>query len=361
MAAACKLLLTTVPGLEDVALEEVKELLTVVSYTLRPYGLKGRLIVTCKESAEEAVDRLCLKARSIERVFVILASDLLREGDLVDSLKYLFKKVPKEAITSPYLTFAVRAEREGAHKFTSLDVARLSGECLQEAVEEEVGLKPLISLDNPFIELLVDVAGENITVGINASGLRGLHDREYRVYYHPASLNPIIAHAMARLAKVKGVKSLLDPMCGSGTLAIEAALYGEVKEIYCMDINPMHLEGAKENLKRAGLIDRAKLILGDALKLEEHFKPGEIDRVLVNPPYGIRVKGSLEPKELYRSLLRSIGRIASKDCIVGLLTPRRKLFKGLALKEGFEIIHERRVEHGGLTNYVFIFKKKVNP
>jgi len=350
-----ELLLTTVPGLEDICLEEVKELIDVSSYSLKP--LRGRLTVRLRGDLIDALEELCLKARSVERVFVIVAKGRLK-GTLRRSLEEIMGSYPHQLLPSPYLPFSVRTSRVGDHNFTSLEVSKELGEIIMNITSEINGVRPLVSLDNPFVNFFADVVGDEVTICLDVTGLKGLHDREYRAYYHPASLNPIIAYAMARLTKVKGAKRLLDPMCGSGTLAIEAGLYGGIEELYCMDVNPAYLEGAEENLRRAGLLDKAKLILGDALKLEKHFEPRTFDRVLVNPPYGIRVGGKLKLKDLYEGLFKALNKVITDDCLIGVITPLRKLLMKASSKVGYEIISERKIVQGGMNSYIFVLRKR---
>lgn len=122
-----------------------------------------------------------------------------------------------------------------------------------------------------------------------------MHKRWWRIYNHPAHLNATIACAMVKLSRWRPEESLLDPMCGSGTIPIEAALMArntpnkrsfahqkllklpmveyETRDlklrIYGIEKVRKHLEGAIENAKNAGVADTIEFNLGDATKPKE--------------------------------------------------------------------------------------------
>ena len=88
---------------------------------------------------------------------------------------------------------------------------------------EHGGVRPNVQLTSPDLYLNIHIAGDTITVSLDSSG-ESLHKRGYRVANTQAPINEALAAGMLLLAGWKGQSDFYDPMCGSGTLLIEAAL-----------------------------------------------------------------------------------------------------------------------------------------
>ncbi len=221
-------------------------------------------------------------------------------------------------------SFAVRVERIGTHQFNSIQVAERVGQAVIESFMDETGHRLKVNLDYPDVEIFCRVKENHVILGINTTG-ESLHKRGYRVYDHPAALSTTIAASMIYISEWKHNQVFLDPMCGGGTLPIEAALIARaipigtlnkyesllteyvnksnhnMYNIYGIDISSRHLYGAMKNAESANVIDTIKFIKGDARKLESiiTFTP---DVVLVNPPYGKRSSNPQHIKKLYPEL-----------------------------------------------------------
>jgi len=168
---------------------------------------------------------------------------------------------------------------------------------------------------------------------IDTSGA-GLHKRGYRPVGSAAPLRETLAAAIVKLSRYRGREQVCDPFCGSGTIPIEAALaainrapgsnrnfaaeewewleksiWTETKEeaksreykgeynIWGGDIDPKCIEIAKENAKRAGVLEHITFETADAKKFDRKTQNGII---MTNPPYGERVMQQSEAEELYR-------------------------------------------------------------
>jgi putative N6-adenine-specific DNA methylase len=176
---------------------------------------------------------------------------------------------------------------------------------------------------------------------LDASGA-SLHKRGYRPASNAAPLRETLAAAMVKISRFKGRDVFIDPFCGSGTIAIEAALAainrapginrsfaaenwktidsslwpqerealkaaeyrGEYK-ILASDIDPASVKLAKENARRAGVAEFIDFSVADALKLDlpslvtEPFRKG---LVITNPPYGMRLLEASAAEEIYKGL-----------------------------------------------------------
>ena len=89
--------------------------------------------------------------------------------------------------------------------------------------QEKMNKRPNVDITNPDIRINVHIAAEQLTVSLDSSG-ESLHKRGYRVATTEAPINEALAAGMLLLAGWNGQSDFYDPMCGSGTLPIEAAL-----------------------------------------------------------------------------------------------------------------------------------------
>jgi putative N6-adenine-specific DNA methylase len=175
------------------------------------------------------------------------------------------------------------------------------------------------------------------TLMIDTTGV-ALHKRGYRTEAGAAPLRETLAAAVAAISRPREDVLLWDPFCGSGTIAIEAALMmtktapgiarhfvceqfdilsdGAIAkeerakafaaidqdssfEVYASDIDPAVLEIAKANAERAGVDDRINFFVADARKIKKLDRRGT---VVCNPPYGERLMTQREVEKLYREM-----------------------------------------------------------
>ncbi len=239
---------TTVVGLEDFAAEEIKSLGGTV------LNIKNGMIKY--RANEENIKKINSKSRFLELNIKILGEGpVSKPKDLrsILSTEMTGKKIKIFANKPPY----PRKEIE-----TELSKLRIDG--------------------NGMIYVWID--GDQMIVGKDIAG-RKLNDRNYRVFRHPAALNPIIANAMLSISGWRS--AMVDPFCGSGTIPIEAYFSRAYSEnrIYCVEIKKRYVEGAKLNAKMAGA--NIVIMRGDALNL--HRIANDAKYITTNPPFGLRV------------------------------------------------------------------------
>ena len=351
-----QLLLTTCPGLEDIALEEVRRLLTVVEAKIRPLGVQGRLIVKCGESEDYASSLLNMKSRLIHRVSILLSvNKISRKICGLDDIYRCTLKSGIEEYIGPHVSFAVRAERLGSHEYTSMDIAWVAGKAIKD-LYSRVGPSPPVNLDYPAVIVRVDVIGETCFISICTTGDQSLHRRGYRVYDHPAALKPTIAYAMAMMSQVSENSVVVDPMCGGGTIPIECCFLGFQCKIYGMDISPKHVQGAKLNALAAGVHDKISFRVGNARRIDEELNI-DIDRIISNLPYGIRAGRRSIIKPLYRDFLSSARKTLKDDGLITILTTELRLIKRLANDLNYAVKGYRRVFHGNLHPFIVMLQK----
>jgi putative N6-adenine-specific DNA methylase len=96
-------------------------------------------------------------------------------------------------------------------------------EGIRDAFEHHQGATPVVDPDEPKVVVVAHLRHGRCMLSLDTSG-KSLHKRGYRESGHPAPLKETLAAAILLLAGYDGTQPFLDPMCGSGTLAIEAAM-----------------------------------------------------------------------------------------------------------------------------------------
>lgn len=182
--------------------------------------------------------------------------------------------------------------------------------------------RPSVRLNNPDLYLNIHIADTTCTLSLDSSG-ESLHRRGYRQEATAAPLNEVLAAGIILLTGWKGERDLIDPMCGSGTIPIEAALiarniapgifrkqyafekWGDFDQdlfdsvynddsqerefnhtIYAYDIDPKAIAIAIQNAKMAGATKHIEF----KVQSFQHFEqPKEKAILITNPPYGERI------------------------------------------------------------------------
>jgi len=221
-------------------------------------------------------------------------------------------------------TFAIDAV-VFSHIFThSKFVAYKVKDAIADWFNEKYEKRPSVSVSNPDIMLHIHVAHNKCTLSLDSSG-ESLHKRGYRVAQGDAPLNEVLAAGMILKTGWKGECDFIDPMCGSGTLLIEAAMialgippgihrpnfafekwsdfdsdlfstiYNDESEarefnhrIIGFDISPKAIAIAEKNVKNAGLKKYIDLEVKPFQQLSE--APAKEGLLMTNPPYGERLK-----------------------------------------------------------------------
>lgn len=309
------LLVSTNRGLEEVAIEEIEEIAGSTAEIWYPGMIRA-------SADETAIYRLHARARSIHRVVVELTRG---ECDDLEGIYDLVRSIDVPAYLDSDQPFAVRAKRRGDHPFTSVDVEGEIGQAIIDEYRSSERTRPPVDLDDPEVVFRVFVRDRSVTVGIDTTGLYSLHRRQYRASEHRAPLRPTIAYAMYHYADLSPEERLLDPMCGSGTIPIEAAAaelgrppttgsppaltrlrfldperYTSsldrstdptlTREIAGTDIDEEAVASARENAAAAGLGSGLSFATKDATAMDI-----EADAVVTDMPFGIRTDNDLTP------------------------------------------------------------------
>jgi len=163
--------------------------------------------------------RICLWTRIAMRVLHPLGEFNARGAQgLYDAAR----SIAWEEHLTPESTFAVEATLRDSEHTHSGFVALKVKDAIADRLREKLGRRPNVDPRSPDVSVAVHLAKEKLSIGIDLVG-EPLHQRGYRVQSSPAPLKTTLAAALLRAAGYTGQESLVDPMCGSGTILIEAA------------------------------------------------------------------------------------------------------------------------------------------
>ncbi len=350
-----RLLLKVNPGLEDVALEECAWEARCNPIEVR--SGRGRIIVEAEGDLEWVYSRAS-SMRSLHAAILLLAS--ARVPKTRDALEEIYRIALSSRVTS-YIpdgsNFAVESVRIGeGHEYTSMDLSRMVGQAVVDAARSS-GKSIGVRLNSPTVVVYSEVDEDLFSMGILLTGERSLHRRGYRVYDHPAALKPSIAYSMLRLARARDGDTVMDPMCGGGTVAIEAAMLLENSRILCIDKNPYYIKGAIENALAARVYNRIRFMTGDSTRLEELVDPDSVNVVVSNPPYGIRMGDPRMVRRVYKGLARGLAYALTPGGRAAIITTESGYMEKVARSEGLRLAHARKVRHGDLWASILLLEK----
>lgn len=322
-----QMLAKTFKGLEDVLAKELIELgANNVQIERRAVSFTGdkRMLYTAN---------FCLRTAS--RVLVPIANFKAKSTDeLYEQIKQLDWAQYMTAKTTFQIDATVYSDLFRHSRFITYRVK----DAIVDWWMEHTGVRPSVQLTEPDIYLNVHIAGDMVTLSLDSSG-ESLHKRGYRVANTQAPINEALAAGMLLLAGWNGQSDFYDPMCGSGTLLIEAALiarniapgiyrqgfafekwasfdadlFEDVSsddsrerdfhhKIYGSDAGFYAVQAANKNIQSAGLqrdID-VKQIRIQELKLAD--KDTDNALVMINPPYGERLAQDKDVLRLYQDM-----------------------------------------------------------
>ncbi len=323
-------------GLESLLEQEIKD-----------FG--GQNIVTAPGAVSwhgqlESGYRACLWSRFGSRILLELARFPAPDAD---TLYHETGTIDWDAHFSPKNSFAVYCTLTNAELNHSKYAALRVKDAIVDQFRIRAGRRPDVDVSAPAIRFNLHVLEKEATLSLDLSG-DSLHRRGYRQTAGEAPLKETLAAAIVHLAgwrrDTPADTVLLDPMCGSGTLLIEAALiYGDTApglmrhqfgfmawkghrpklwqrlveealerealgmerkwpQIIGYDADPAVVSAARQNIAKAGLEDRIQVSQRQLAHLDS---PASSGLMVTNPPYGER----LSRKEAVKYLYRCLGRI----------------------------------------------------
>ncbi len=237
-------------------------------------------------------------------------------------------KLPWHELIAPGQTFAVAASGRAPGLTHTHFVELKIKDAVVDALRARTGARPDVDPRHPDVLVVAHLANGTCSLSLDLAGDL-LSNRGYRVRTVEAPLRESLAAAVVLLSGWEGRTPLLDPVCGSGTLAIEAALFAadvrslrhiraELRErasrraaegyppILASDRDPEAVAAARENARAAAV--EIRVSEGDALAIEPLSPPGQL---LLNVPYGERLEagGRKQLKTFYHQLGAALRRL----------------------------------------------------
>jgi putative N6-adenine-specific DNA methylase len=311
--------------------------------------------------------RACLWLRTANRVLRPVASFPCHSAD---QLYEEVRNCPWEEFLTPEMTLALDASVRDSALTHSRYVALKGKDAIVDRLRDHFGRRPDVDTTAPDLPVNLHLAGNRCTVSLDLAG-EGLHRRGYRLERTVAPLRETLAAGLLLLSGWDGTTPFVDPMCGSGTLPIEAALLATrtapglarnfafqkwpgfdahawqalrdeahqlrrpaAAPILGGDRDQRALRAADDNASRLPAAT-ASTITWKRTAFATLQPPAPNGVLLFNPPYGERLKGDESLENLYREIGDTLkqrwtgwtawlltGNLAAAKCI-GLKATRR--------------------------------------
>lgn len=319
-----KMLAKTMYGFEDILATELKNLGAInVETGVRSVSFEGDKGFMYKAN---------LSLRTAIKILKPVKSFRIKnEADLYD---HIYKMDWAQYMTYNN-TFAIDATVNSDQYNHSLFMALKTKDAIADKFRNTDGKRPDVDLKHPDLRINLHIQRDECTVSLDSSG-QSLHHRGYRTATNIAPINEVLAAGMLLLSGWDGQCDFLDPMCGSGTIPVEAAmiacnipaninrkefsfekwndfdgnLFEKIIEsclsktrefhykIYGYDKAPSAVWKAKDNVKNANLNDYIIIDDKDFFKTEK-LTDGKLHMVF-NPPYGERL--NIEMESFYKQI-----------------------------------------------------------
>jgi putative N6-adenine-specific DNA methylase len=303
----------TLFGLEEVLAAEISKLGGAdVQIMNRAVGFRGDKRLLYRANLEL---RTALRILIPIHTFKAVNEDTLYKGvQAIDWSQYL----------EPTDTLAIDSAVSSDYFNHSQYVALKTKDAIVDQFRDKTGTRPSVDLDFPNLRLNVHIFKDECTLSLDSSG-ESLHKRGYRIDTNIAPLNEVLAAGMIQLSGWDGQSNFMDPMCGSGTILIEAgmfalnmpagirrrsfgfmrwkdydeALWKEVREkavsgirtdfpykLFGSDLSARTVEIATANIESVGLDEDIRI---KVQPFEDRTPPEGGGIVIMNPPYGERM------------------------------------------------------------------------
>ncbi len=357
-----KMVAKTMMGLEEVLAEELRECgAENIECLSRAVAFEGDMRLLYR------ANYVCRTALAILKPFAEF--DANNEQELYDQVY----KIRWEKILDVDCTFMIESTTSGEVFTHSYYAALKTKDAIVDRFRRNFGQRPSVDTENADYKFSLHIRDNHVTLLMNSSG-ESLHKRGYRQAVGLAPINEVLAAGMIKLAGWKCDCNFYDPMCGSGTLLIEAAMMannipaqyyredrfafkrwkefnlGEWKsvkaqedkkigsgdfdcEIWGNDIDLQVLQQAEKNLEYAKLHKDVMLFNGS---FEDQDPPEGKTLIVTNPPYGERIKVE-DLNAMYEQLGDTFKKRYGENCEAWLITSDFEAMKHIGLKPSKKI------------------------
>lgn len=325
MAGKVTLIATAAMGLESIVSKEVKAL----GYEDVEVE-NGRVLFKADVSA---IPRTNLWLRTADRVKLLVGRF---KATSFDQLFEETKALPWETFIEEDGEFPVVGKSVKSKLYSVPDCQAIVKKAIVERLKKKHGVASWLKETGSFYRVEVAIHKDEALLTIDTSG-SGLHKRGYRVGQGEAPLKETMAAALVQITNWHPDKPFVDPFCGSGTIAIEAALigqniapgfnrefasegwgfipqkawddafqeaedaadYDQPLDITGSDLDPKMIEIARKNAMEAGL---GELVSWKQMQMNDLKPKHDGGYIVSNPPYGERIGDREEVEQMYRDL-----------------------------------------------------------
>jgi 23S rRNA G2445 N2-methylase RlmL len=314
---------------------------------------------------EDLTDRV-LSLRTTEDVFLLAwgsnsltytAADLdtirtwtSRKPDWPHLFKLHHKIRPK---TKGRPTYHVVCQMQGEHGFRRADAraAFIAG------LEGKIPHGWQYSNENAWIEIWLTIYSKTAVCGVRLSD-RTMRHRTYKLEHIAASLRPTIAAAMVRLAGIGPGMTILDPMCGAGTIVAESLDVAQKRSkagriaVLGGDLDPNAIFVAAQNLQKLGPVELARW---DATSLP--LESESVDRIISNPPFGKQLSSIDQIGPLYEAASKEWDRVLRPGGRAVLLAMEQEGLRRILLARRWSPARQIRVRMLGQPCVLSVWNK----
>jgi 23S rRNA G2445 N2-methylase RlmL len=347
-------------GLEDIAGEEIAQTL---GGKVKRSGA-GVIVFRLDD-----IDRAILHLRTTEDVFLYAwgTDELSYRAKDLESIQRWTERVHWETLLKIHHavtpkpkgkpTYRFVAQMTGVHGYRRVDAKR----AMERGLAGRLPASWRHAEENASVEIWLTINGATALCGMRLSD-RTMRHRSYKYEHLPASMRPTVAAALVRLADLKPNQTVLDPMCGAGTLLAEAYLATKGRKTsdggdWAMrfvggDIEPSHVRAAQANLRQFGITD---VRAWDARKLP--IEDASIDRMLCNPPFGKQLSTPEEIVPLYRESVREMNRALRPGGKAVLIVADARALRSAVERVGWKEQRHVQVRMLGQRAFVGVYRK----
>lgn len=346
-AAISEYLLTCIYGLEQELAGEIGE----------------RLGCECEHGWCEVTFRKDLSASELRHVRIATNSYLVLDGFAVDHTKDSLAKVAervaamrmeewqrrRQEFGSEWAGGPVRVcvNRSGKHNYSYREIE----EAVLEVIPDSCGMKA--RLDGDGAELRIDVDGEQCRL-LGRLSDRPMSQRPWKVRHTRAETDATLAAAMVRRTNPQPSDAVLDPFCGSGTIAIERALAARVERVVAGDSKEKYVEWTAVNAENAGV--ELCLNTWDARRLP--FQDRAFTAVVTAPPAGRPEDGRPWGLAEYGRLLAELVRVVEFGGPAVVLARDQQLMKRAVKRVACARVTDRLLcDWRGIRHAIFTLRR----
>lgn len=358
-----KIVVKTMFGLEDVLM---KELADIGAQEIEKHNRAVSFI-----GNDELLYKANYYCRTALRVLKPLKTIPAKDQD---ELYREIAKINWEDYFLPSDTFAIDSTITLSNFTNSMFVSLKAKDAVVDKFRAKFNVRPSVDIEHPDVRINIHIYKEEATVSLDSSG-SSLHKRGYRTAATKAPINEVLAAGLILLSGWDPEKPFIDPMTGSGTFAIEAAMIGQnipagyyrrvfgfekwrifnrklwdqilaegeeninekELQIFASDSAVKSIDIAKENIKEAQLRNVIKLSKADFFEMNAEDMGITGGTIILNPPYGERLDKDDDILQLYADIGKTF-KHNFQNFDAWIISSNMDAFKNVGLKPSKKIV-----------------------